>query len=517
MKRRKFIKSTAAAVALPLILNGMPITALRKSSLFNAINDKDDKILVLVELNGGNDGLNTVIPIDQIDQLANARSNILIPESQILKLTDKTGLHPVMTGMKSLYDNAKLNVVQNVGYPNQNRSHFRSTDIWKSGSDADEYLPTGWLGRYFDLKYPGFPNAYPNAECTDPFSITVGSLVSETCQGMGGNFSMALIDPTQLFTLNEGAEGNANQNTCYGMELAFLRNALLQTNSYVNVVTQANTSGTNQVTYPDDNSLATQLKLVAKLISGGLKSKVYVTNLSGFDTHADQTDSMDPTTGSHAVLLGQVSSAIAAFQADLAAQGLEERVIGMTFSEFGRQIKSNFSTGTDHGTAAPLFLFGTCVKPGITGNNPFIPTQLYNQEGVAMDIDFRSIYGTILKDWFKMSDLDISAILFSGWQYLPLIKDCTTATFDPTIDQLEVKLYPNPVSQNAHIEFYAESEQIRICVFNALGFEVKLISDQKFSFGLHRIDFNMDGLPAGNYYLRIDSKRASVTKAFVRI
>lgn len=517
MKRRKFIKTTAAAVAMPIILNGMPVTALRKSGMYNALNDEDDRVLVLVELNGGNDGLNTVIPLDKYDLLADARSNILIPETEVLKLNDDTGLHPALNGLKALYDNAKLNVVQNVGYPNQNRSHFRSTDIWKSASEADEYLPTGWLGRYFDKKYPGFPEAYPNAECTDPFAITVGSLVSETCQGVGGNFSMALIDPTALFQLNEGEEGNANKNTCYGMELEFLRNALLQTNAYIQVVTEANDLGSNKVTYPQDNPLADQLKLVAKLISGGLKSKVYVTSLGGFDTHAAQVDEMDTTTGSHALLLSQVSEAIAAFQADLAAQSLEERVIGLTFSEFGRQIKSNFSNGTDHGTAAPLFMFGPCVKPGILGNNPTIPAVLNNQEGVAMEIDFRSIYGTILKDWFKMSDADISNILFSAWQHLPLLKQCTTKTFDPAVSTLDVKLYPNPVQDFANIEFYAENEQIRVSIFDAIGHEVKLISDQKFNLGLHKLSFNLEGISAGNYYLRLQAKRASLTKAFVKL
>ena len=518
MKRRKFIKTAAtAALAMPVMLNGMPVTAIRKSGFYNAINDNDDRVLVLVEMNGGNDGLNTVIPLDKYSQLADARSNVLIPEGEILKLNDKTGLHPVMTGMKSLYDNAKLNIVQNVGYPNQNRSHFRSTDIWNTGSSADEYLGTGWVGRYFDKKYPGFPDAYPNAECTDPFAITVGSLVSETCQGTGGNFSMALIDPASLFQLNEGQEGNANLNTCYGMELSFLRNALLQTNAYVEVVTDANIKGTNQVSYPSDNKLADQLKLVARLISGGLKSKVYVTSLGGFDTHANQVEETDTTTGMHADLLQQVSDAISAFQSDLAAQGLEERVIGMTFSEFGRQIKSNFSNGTDHGTAAPLFMFGSCVKPGLLGNNPAIPAQLNNQEGVAMEIDFRSVYGTILKDWFKMGDDDISEILFENWQYLPLLKQCTTSTFDPTAKIMEVKLYPNPVQHYGNVEFYSEDEKIRVSIFDAIGHEVSVLTDQKLNIGKHIIGFNLDGLAAGNYYLRVQAKRVSATRPFVKL
>ncbi len=518
MKRRQFIKTTtAAAVAVPFVLNGMPINAFEKSGMYASLDNSNDRILVLIQLNGGNDGLNMIIPIDQYSKLADARSNIILPEASILNLTSKTGIHPSMTGMKSLFDNAQLNVVQNVGYPDQNRSHFRSTDIWTSGSSAEDVVTSGWLGRYFDAKYPGYPDGYPNSDCTDPFAITVGSLVSETCQGTSANFSLAILDPTSLFQLNEGSGGNPDLSTCYGMELSFLRSSLLQTNAYINVINAANTSGTNLATYPTQNTLADQLKTVARLIAGGLKTKVYITSLGGFDTHAKQVDTTDTTTGTHAMLLQQISEAVKAFQDDISAHGLEEKVIGMTFSEFGRQIKSNDSDGTDHGTAAPLFLFGSCVKAGVFGNNPVIPTNIADQEGVAMDVDFRSVYGTIMKDWFKMDTTDIDKILFNKWQYLALLKDCTTAAFDPTVPVLEANVYPNPVESVGYIEFNTEDEWTRVSIFNALGFDIKLLSDQRFISGIHKISFRMDNFPAANYYIRIQTKRVSVTKAFVKI
>src|SRR5690606_27957596 len=139
--------------------------------------------LVLIQLNGGNDGLNMVIPLDQYSGLTSVRGNLVLPESSVLALTDLTGLHPKMTGLKTLFEEEKLSVIQSVGYPDQNRSHFRSTDIWTTASDSDEYLTTGWLGRYLDLKYPGYPVGYPNEEHKDPFAITLGTVVSETCQG----------------------------------------------------------------------------------------------------------------------------------------------------------------------------------------------------------------------------------------------------------------------------------------------------------------------------------------------
>jgi len=518
MKRRYFVKATTAAVALPAFLNGMPVTAFSKSKLFDSVSEESDRVLVLVQLNGGNDGLNTLFPLDQYDKLANLRSNLILPESSILKLNDLTGFHSSMSAMKDMNDDGLLTVVQNVGYPDQNRSHFRSTDIWTSASNADEILTSGWLGRYFGSKYPNYPTGYPNTENPDPFAITLGALVSETCQGVGANFSTALLDPSTLSQLNEGQAGVEDPSTCYGMEVAFLRNALTQTNAYAAAMTTANDAGANVATYPANNKLADQLKVAAKLISGGLKTKVYITSLGGFDTHADQVNANNTATGVHADLLQQVSDAVAAFQADLLAQGLEKRVIGMTFSEFGRQIKSNDSGGTDHGNAAPLFLFGSCVNPGIIGNNADIPDTPDPQAGVAMEVDFRSIYGTLLNDWFEMPEADVSQILFDGWQHLPLLQICNaTSTFDPKVDVLAANLFPNPCTTTAHLVFNTEDENVRVSLFNSIGHEIRLLSDQRFTKGEHKISFRVDDLPAANYYIRINSKRASTTKSLVKM
>ena len=217
-----------------------------------------------------------------------------------------------------------------------------------------------------------FPEDYPNDDCPDPFAITLGSIVSETCQGPSTNFSMALVDPENLTTIIEGAEGSLDLDTCYGYQLDFLRTAVKQTNAYSESIETAADNGNNMAQYPGDNRLAEQLRIIAQLISGGLQTQVYIVNLGGFDTHAAQVAD-STTTGNHANLLETLSGAVAAFQEDLQLLGLDERVVGMTFSEFGRRIRSNDSLGTDHGTAAPLFVFGSCINPAIIGENPEIP------------------------------------------------------------------------------------------------------------------------------------------------
>ncbi len=508
MKRRNFLKSTATLAGVPLVLRGVGVSPFGKSSLLNFLNQDNDRVLVLIQLNGGNDGLNTVLPIDQYDKLGNLRSNILIPESDALSLTTELALHPGMNGVKSLYENARLTLLQSVGYPNQNRSHFRSTDIWTSGSPADEYWNTGWLGRYLDENHLGFPDGYPNSEYPDPLAIAMGSVVSQTCQGLAANYSLALNDPFSLSLISVGAEDEV-PDTPYGWELSYLRQAIAQTNAYSDVILQAAEAGNNLATYPENNRLAEQLRNVALLISGGLQTKIYVVSLGGFDTHANQTDGDDPTSGTHANLLNNLSEAMASFQQDLNMLGLEERVIGMTFSEFGRQIASNNSMGTDHGTAAPLFIFGSCINPGIVGENPQIPDpqDIEPQAGVPMQYDFRNIYGSILMDWFEVEESVIKQLLFEDFQYMPLLAPCTTtATQGPVLPESpDLQIYPNPFRSDTQIAFeLADGQQyVYLSVFDLRGQELEVLVQKTLPSGKHQITYAPRDLPAGTYALRL--------------
>lgn len=408
-------------MAAPALISGVPINSIARSAISYHMNEDSDRVLVLIQLNGGNDGLQAIIPIDQYDNLAQVRSNILIPEQEIIPVTNTIGFHPNMTGLKSLYDQGNLGIAQSVGYQNQNRSHFRSMDIWHTASNADQILDTGWVGRYLESLYTDYPSAYPNSDYPDPFAITVGNLVSETCQGSSGNFSMVISNPDNLSVLanpinNELAEG------CYGNALDYLSKSIEQTNEYGDVIRSANDNGNNLSSkYDTENPLAEKLKIVARLISGGLKTKVFVVNLAGFDTHASQVMEGEPTMGVHAELLGLLSDAICAFQDDIKQLGLEKRVLGMTYSEFGRRIKSNFSFGTDHGDAAPLIVFGACVNPHIHGNNPIIDPLVEDKTGVAMEFDFRDIYGSVLMDWFEVEENRVKELLHENFEYIPIL------------------------------------------------------------------------------------------------
>lgn len=506
------------AATVPMVLNGMKISASPMSPLFSGLDPYSDKVLVIIRLSGGYDGLNVVLPLNQYSNLSKLRTNILIPESKALKISTETGLHPAMTGFHQLFQDGKLSVVHSAGYPNQNRSHFRSTDIWQSASDANEYVNTGWVGRYFQDDHPLYPEGFPNGEFPDPFAITLGSTVSETCQGTVGNFSLTLTDPFNFGKLTEGKE-TLFPGTPYGQELSFLRTSISQTNQYADVITAASKKGKNQATYPTSN-LASQLKNVALLLSGGIKTRVYVANLGGFDTHANQVDASDTTRGTQRELLLILSEAIKAFQEDLRLMGLEERVLGLTFSEFGRQIKSNLSMGTDHGTAAPLFVFGSCVNKQIIGKNPEIPATVPDQTGVPMQIDFRDVYGSILQDWFGVSEAEIKDYLFANYTRLPIVKNCAIATDteDLSFEATSVKVYPNPFRDISRISFRLNgSAWTRISVFDNIGSELKVLMSQQLGAGDHQVDFAGEYLPAGIYFCRIQVGREVQTLKMVKI
>lgn len=390
------------------------------SNLSSTLNEDSDRILVMIRLNGGNDGLNMVVPLDQYSNLSSARSNILLPEKSLLPVTDTVGFHPAIKGLWDLHQKEQLGIIQNVGYPNQNGSHFRSSDIWTSGSPYDKTWDTGWLGRYFTNRFPNYPEGFPNTNMPDPLAISMGNMVSMSCQGVESNYSAVIDDPFTLTELKQEANEQLDTSS-YGKELTFLRNTIGLTSSYRETILTAAEKGNNLVTYPEGNSLAKQLKHVALLISGGLKTKFYIVSQGGYDTHGNQVVDGDPTQGEHAELLKDLSEAIASFQQDLSALGLQERVVGVTFSEFGRRIRSNDSLGTDHGAAAPMLVFGSCILPQILGDNPVIKKNTDPGDGVAMQFDFRDVYGSLLQSLFSVSTAEVKQILYKDFKYLPII------------------------------------------------------------------------------------------------
>jgi uncharacterized protein (DUF1501 family) len=518
IKRRSFLK-TSSLLTLPLFAGGVPVSAFAKSSLAPMINGEDDRVLVVIQMEGGNDGLATIVPIDQQDNLAAVRSNILIPENQLLNITDTLSLHPSMQGVREIFDNAQLNIIQGVAYPNQNRSHFRSQDVWHTGSAADEYLDTGWLGRYLDSTVTGYPEAFPSDECPDPFALTVGSSVSETCQGLSGSYSMVVLDPEDISTLPTPTN-NELANGCYANKLDFLTQTIEQSNVYGEAIKAAYDNGQNLSTkYDDNNNLATKLKTVARLIKGGLQTRIYVVSIGGFDTHAEQIVEGAPTTGNHASLLQELSDAICAFQNDLSLLELDRRVLGMTYSEFGRRIRSNFSFGTDHGTAAPMMVFGHCVNGGVIGDNPEIDTAVDVNEGVAMQYDFKSVYGSILMDWFDVEKAQVQSLFSNDFQYLPILSNCAASSIEEINETTyDLKALPNPMSDYLNVSFNLKSkEDIRLSLFDVLGAEIKVISNRAVAKGLHEVKVELHDVVPGPYFLRLQTRTGQKTLRLVKV
>lgn len=519
MKRRDFLRSSVPAVVLPTVINGFSVKAFgAESPLAQLLNGStpNDHVLVIVQLSGGNDGLNTVIPIDTYSNYFNARSNIAIPQNKILQLTPKTGLNPAMTGMKALYDEGKLSVVQAAGYPAPNFSHFRATDIWMSASDSNQVIVSGWAGRFLNYEYPNFPVGYPNNTMPDPLGIQIGSTTSLTFQGPAVSMGMSISNPTSFYNLLAGIEDPA-PNTNAGKELKYVRLVAKQTSSYTTVVKAAADSVTQQAPYPTPNPLADQLKIVARLIKGGLKTKIYQVSYGSFDTHSLQTTTTDPTVGSHATLLKNVSDAIKAFQDDLKFLQIEDRVMGMTFSEFGRRIKSNSSTGTDHGAAAPMFLFGKNVVSKIWGDNPTIPANVNVNDNIPMQYDFRSVYASMMEHWLCVKNADLQQIMLKDFQNLALVKNPDCVIVPPTTAGTSyLEIWGTPFTQSTTIKYKTDGGYTLLQVFDTMGRLVRTIVDDELPAGSYTHNFESGPLPSGVYYVRLQNGPMQQVKAMIK-
>lgn len=425
MKRRSFVKNTIPLIALPGLVKGMPLGAFTWPA-GQGNQDTGNKILVMIELNGGNDGLNTIIPIDQYKNLIAARENILIPEKKILPLsgTDIVGLHPSLKPLQELYNQKLMAIVQGIGYPNFNYSHFRASDILQTSSGADNSnVSTGFLGRYLNKKNPQYPKGYPSNQSPDPLALTVGPVpISTVLQGNTMSMGMTISSSSSFYNLVGGVSSEA-PSTNMGKELSFMREISSLTTQYDNSVKRAGQKQQNLSTrYPEKTDLAENLKVIAQLIGGGLQTQVYITTQFNYDHHNAQVDTADSTKGKHAELLSRLSEAVAAFMDDLQLMGMQDRVLCMVYSEFGRRIKSNASYGTDHGSAQPFMFIGTQVNGGIIGHNPVIQDNVTVADNLVMQHDYRSVYTTILKHWFGAGDEEITASVLGSFPQLDLFK-----------------------------------------------------------------------------------------------
>jgi uncharacterized protein (DUF1501 family) len=437
-----------------------------------------------------------------------------------LQLNAATGLHPSMTGIRNLFNEGKVKLIQGVAYPSPNFSHFRATDIWNTASNSNEILDTGWAGRYLQSEFPGFPTGYPNTTMPDPPSLQIGSTMSLALQGTDQGVGIALQNPDTFYNIVSGGQGGVGQvpNSQAGRELTYLRTVQFQALQYATQIRNAALAASNLATYPTNNSLAEQLKIVARMIAGGLRTRVYIVSQGGYDTHASQVVSGATTTGSHANLLSALSAAVTAFQDDLQRLNVANRTVTMTYSEFGRRVASNGSIGTDHGTAAPVFMFGTRLAGGLLGTNPSL-TNLDNGN-LRMQYDFRQIYATILSQWFGVGATQLNSIMLRNFTALPLFGSLGTETSTPkkpVAFSLEQN-YPNPFNPTTVINYQLPaSNDVKIEVFDMLGRKISTLVNERKAAGAYQVNFNAANLSSGTYLYRLQAGSFVETKKMLLV
>ncbi|MGA0383892.1 MAG: DUF1501 domain-containing protein [Flavobacteriaceae bacterium] len=434
MKRRDFLHGISHAAALGAIMPSLPINW-SENELLNSTSFPG-KILVIIRLDGGNDGLNTVIPLDQYSNLNLVRPHVIMPENKLVQLgKNDLALHPSLEDFKILSDERRMKIIQNVGYNKPDFSHFRSMDIWQSASDHDQYLTSGWIGRYMEKNHPSYPEQYPNSQYPHPLAIELGWQSSLAFTGQY-SFPSFIVNNPENFQEIINEFDNVYPNSYSGDRLKYAQLIAKQSNQYSEVVKESYLSSNNAIDFPS-NHLGWQLDIVSRLIRGGLNTRVYMVQMGGFDTHDQQVNTDDTTKGSHAILLKQLNDSVTAFIKSLDETGDSDRVLTMTFSEFGRTINSNGSNGTDHGTAAPMFIFGNRIDDDVLGSNPNIPEVANWEDNLEIEFDFRQVYASILDQWMGADIETEKASLLKEFPKLPITGSAIDQDGDGILDRYD--------------------------------------------------------------------------------
>ena len=393
--RREFL--AAGLSGATLLATGPVLPGFLARTARAAIPRRDQRMLVVVQLTGGNDGLNTVIPYAD-DHYHRARPSLRIAPNRVLKLTNTLGLHPDMTGLKRLYDDGLLSVVTNVGYPNPNRSHFASMDIWHCAQTGREHCDDGWLGRIVDrhAQAGGAPFALHLDNQALPLALKTRSASVPSIAGIDA-FRLRSDSDAVTRAIAAPRESIATAGANALDTLRFVQRTAVASCENARRLEQLRANTATPVDYPN-YGLAARLHQIADLINADFGPRVFYTSLGGFDTHARQTLA-------HGPLLRELAESVAAFFDDLKARGRDEQVALLTFSEFGRRVAENGSQGTDHGAAAPIFVAGPSCRPGVVGAPPVL-TNLTDGD-VGFELDFRRVYASVLADWLKIDPLPI--------------------------------------------------------------------------------------------------------------
>lgn len=499
--RRTFLRMTGmAALGSALLLKNSSVQAFAPSSLMQSLTNSDcgDRTLVLIRLKGGNDGLNTIV-LRGNDEYYNIRPTLAVQEPDLWALNDEYGMPNEMQALESLWGDGMMRVIHNVGYPEANYSHFRSSDIWASASDSDELVNTGWIGRLLDRQLPAFQTASP----TIPPALQIGIQPNMVFRADFGNMALAISNPAEFYQLAQTGElyptGTLGQDP-NDQELDFVRSVANSAFRYSESIQGAYNGGNNQAAYPT-NYLAEQLAIIARLIKGNLGTKIYMVSIDGFDTHSNQADD-------HPRLIQEVADSVKAFFDDLGVSGHTENVLAMTFSEFGRTIYENGSSGTDHGTGAPMLLFGEGLDSGFHGTAPdLLNLDMYGDP--FFSVDFRSVYATVLSNWLCVPQ-EVTANALG--QEFNFVEDLLPASSPPVgSNQAPLLLGHQMVEgQGTTIEIgygIKQRGQVRIVLSNLNGQSIRVLTSAFKEAGTHKFLFRPADffVPPGEYLYRLEA------------
>jgi len=564
MKRRNFLRNLGLAAGAPIAFNGVPIQLLASHQPIKNLvhNSKNDNVLVILQMHGGNDSINSFIPIDAYDHYYSRRANIaipfksgnrtLIPLDSTLAAPDQVGLHPDMIAFKEMYDKGQAAVYQGVSYPKNNGSHFRGRDIWFMGGDYDDYYSSGWIGRYLAQTYAPntYPDNFPNTEMPDPLALEMGN-DSSLLFHQEGNIPTSISlgnSPQGLLDQIENLEGFGDEGvdprglppeflngSAYKKEMDWILGLEDKSEVYVKRLQEIYQSANeSSIEYPEiypfnapngnlRNPLSRQFKLVSRLLAGGIKTKVFLVKIGGFDTHAQQVETYDPTMGSHSTKMYHISTAIKAFQADLKARGLGDKVMTVTMSEFGRRIPSNGSYGTDHGKGGAVMAFGDRVNAGVFGTNPDM-----SKSNIDLQFDYRQLYASLLHDWFEVDKAVINNDIFfkdffdatgENGEKLPEVKmvsDNITSNNDFIKTRYNVSApYPNPATNTAYFDVQTNTNDV--LDYKIIDLSGRVLSSGKTQLrqGKNKVSVDVSGLKAGMYHVAFNGNQIKTSKKLI--
>ena len=542
MKRRKFIQLSSTGTLTGFMLNGHMVNAFTRTKLLDNVSEDviRDRCIVMIQLSGGNDGLNSIIPKNQYDKYASIRPTIRIKETGLKKgieldsslgVQDQTLLHPNLLAFKELWDEGKLNIVHGVGYPQLNKSHFSGRALMSRGGDGTDdnsNKPDGWMARYLN-------SAFDHTTYDDPLGIQLGNKkpadefhsdaehkvdINLSGQDAAGFYS-------QLSNIGNPLADYGDMTSEYIDNINFINGMEVTATNYASRISAVFNAGTNNVSYPTYD-LADQLKTVAKMLSGGSKTKIFLLRIDGFDNHANQVDSQDNShLGKHADLLLELSESIKAFQDDLESLGIDQNVVTTTFTEFGRKPIENSNKGTDHGNLGPMFVVGTGVEPGFTGTHLSLDSFSLGGNVKHFDLetqmqhDYRQVYAAIIGDFLGASSLNIIEAEFDAYDQnrLNLISSpILNNPYEKSVHSTSLVVAPNPVVNDTVVQFSSPMWMRGELQIHDLQGRIVQELPMDFSTGLNRIPLNFSHLSKGLYVLTVldDKNKALASTKFTK-